>query len=164
MKKQTLLYVLLLIGIMFITTPNVYAKEDQNDKINNRYNINIMIKNMNEASIANTNLRLNEMTQILDCSGTNSILGSVNDPDSVAWLLQKILNYIRIIGPFLVLLLSSIDYLKAIFSSDDETLSKTHKKFIVRLVLAASLFVLPTIVSVLLNVLGLTSNEICGLQ
>lgn len=164
MKKQTLLYVLLLIGIMLFTMPSVYAKEKQTDKINNRYSINLAMENVDEIVKKNLNIKSSDIVQILDCSGTNSILGNVNDPDSVAWLLQKILDYIRVIGPFLVLLLSSLDYLKAIFSSDDESLTKAHKKLMIRLVLAASLFVLPTIVSVLLNILGFTSNEICGLQ
>ena len=152
MKKKTLIYVLLTIGIMFFNTTNVYAKEK-----NINFNDNKIVQNI---EIVNHTF-LSPLFQIMDCSGETSLLGNVNDPNSVAWLLQKILNYIRVIGPFLVLILSSLDYVKAIFSSDDESLSKAHKKLITRLVLAASLFVLPTLVSVLLNVLGFTSSGTC---
>ena len=98
--------------------------------------------------------------QILDC-GSNSLLGSTNDPDSVAWLVQKIFNYIRIIGPFLVLLLSSIDYVKVILGADDDSMKKTNKKLITRLILAGALFILPTLVSLLLNITGIISADVC---
>lgn len=165
MKKQTLLYILLLITIMFFSTTQVYAKKNENYKIDNGYNINLTIGNSNETVLNHLNWSPSNLVQIAeDCNGANSILGNVNDPNSVAWLLQKALDYMRVIAPFLVLLLSSIEYLKVIFTSDDESLSKAHKKLIVRLVLAAILFVLPTLVSVLLNILGFTSSEVCGLQ
>lgn len=165
MKKQNLFYILLLIIVTFFSASNVYAKEIQEYKIDNEYNINLKIKNSNEMASRRINSLSNNFVQIAEsCGGENSILGNVNDPNSVAWLLQKALDYIRVIAPFLVLLLSSIEYLKVVFSSDDDSLAKAHKKLGVRLALAAALFVLPTLVSVLLNILGFTSHEICGLQ
>ena len=156
MKKKALIYVLLIIGTILFSTTNVYAKEEFNYK-----NTSVTI-----ASVTNINNAIipNNLTQIMSCSGQNAVLGNVNDPDSVAWLLQKLLDYTRVIGPFLVLVLSSIDYVKAILMSDDDSLNKAHKKLITRLLLAGSLFVLPTLVGVLLNVLGFTSHEVCGLQ
>lgn len=156
MKKKALIYVLLIIGTILFNTKNVYAKEEFNYE-----NTNVTI-----ASVTNINNAIihNNLTQIMSCSGQNAVLGNVNDPDSVAWLLQKLLDYTRVIGPFLVLVLSSIDYVKAILMSDDDSINKAHKKLITRLLLAGSLFVLPTLVGVLLNVLGFTSHEVCGLQ
>lgn len=156
MKKKALIYVLLIIGTILFSTTNVYAKEEFNYE---NTNITIVsVTNINNVVISNN------LTQIMNCSGQNAVLGNVNDPDSVAWLLQKLLDYTRVIGPFLVLVLSSIDYVKAILMSDDDSLNKAHKKLITRLLLAGSLFVLPTLVGVLLNVLGFTSHEVCGLQ
>lgn len=141
MNKKALIYVLLLVGGIFFNTINVSAKEI--------YTYESIEKSTNS------------LVQIMDCSGEASLLGNVNDPNSVAWLLQKFLNYARVIAPFLVLVLSSLDYVKAILSSNDESISGAHKKLITRLLLAASLFVLPTLVSVLLNVLGFTSSDTC---
>ena len=101
----------------------------------------------------------NEM--ICEGDGANAILGSTEDPNSVAWLIQEIMNYLKVIGPFLILILSSIEFVRAILTSDDESLAKAQKNLISRLILAAALFLLPTLISVILNVFGITSNEIC---
>ena len=91
-------------------------------------------------------------------------MGSTSDEDSVAWLVQKVLNYIQILGPLLVVILSSIDFAKVIIMSDDDAMAKATKKLTTRLILAASLFFLPVIVSVLLNTFGITTNAVCGLK
>lgn len=98
------------------------------------------------------------------CSGEDSLLGNPADEDSVAWLLQQILNYLKILGPMIVVIMSSVDFGKAIIQSDDESMSKAQKKLIYRLLLAASLFFLPNLVSVLLNIFGITSDPLCGLE
>ena len=45
-----------------------------------------------------------------------------------AWLLQQILNYVKILGPILVVILSSLDFAKAIITSDDDSMKKSRKK------------------------------------
>lgn len=156
MKKKAILYVLLLVVTIFFGTTDVYAKEEKNSEISNIYTINL---STNSSSVYTASI-----IQISDCTGQNAVLGNVNDPDSVAWLLQKLLDYTRVIGPFIVLIMSSLDYLKAIFGSDEDSLKKANKHLMTRLVLVVALFLLPTLVSVLLNVFGFTSHEVCGLQ
>ncbi len=98
-------------------------------------------------------------------SECESVLGDINDESSVAWLLQKLLNYIKILGPTIALALGSIDFVKAIISSDDEQMKKTEVKFIKRVVAALVLFFIPLLVSVLLGMFGITTdNATCGLK
>ena len=105
---------------------------------------------------------LNSYNQSTTCNG---ILGKPGDEESVAWLLQQILNYIKILGPILVVILSSMDFAKAIIASDDESMKKAEKKLMIRLVLAVALFLVPTLVSVMLNVLGYTADgQLCLLK
>lgn len=156
MKKKALFYIIIVVITMFLSTENVSAKEFVKLKNAEKYETNIVV---NEGFLYTGNL-----VQIADCSGQNAVLGNVNDPDSVAWLLQKLLDYARLIGPFIVLIMSSLDYLKAVLNSDDDSLKKANKKLVTRLILIVALFLLPTLVSVLLNVLGFTSHEVCGLQ
>lgn len=104
---------------------------------------------------------LNSYNQNPDC---NSLLGSTANEDSVAWLLQQLLNYIKILGPILVVILSSLDFAKAIIASDDENMKKVERKLMIRLVLAIALFLIPVLVSVLLNIFGITTDQICGLK
>lgn len=156
MKKKALFYIIIAVITMFLSTENVSAKEYKTIKNMNKYEINIENR---QALLSAGNL-----VQIADCSGQNAVLGNVNDPDSVAWLLQKLLDYARLIGPFIVLIMSSLDYLKAVLNSDEDSLKKANKKLVTRLILVVALFLLPTLVSVLLNVLGFTSHEVCTLQ
>ena len=152
MKKGTTFCFLLIIGLIMLSSFSVSAK----------------------SLTTTTNIKVSNYVQIADgvrfedgnlsCDGDNAILGNVNDENSVAWLVNEILNYLKIIGPFLVLILSSIEFVKAILMSDDESLSKAQKNLITRLILAAALFVLPILISVILNVFGITSNEICIFQ
>ena len=105
---------------------------------------------------------LNSYNQATDCVG---ILGDPGNEETVAWLLQQILNYIKILGPILVVILSSMDFAKAIIASDDESMKKAEKKLMIRLVLAVALFLVPTLVSVMLNIFGYTSDgQLCLLK
>ena len=105
---------------------------------------------------------LNSYDQVTDCVG---ILGDPNNEDSVAWLLQQILNDIKILGPILVVILSSLDFAKAIIASDDESMKKAEKKLMIRLILAVALFLVPTLVSVMLDLLGFTADgQLCLLS
>ena len=117
----------------------------------------------------NTETLSNNYVQILDetidcTSKETGILGSVQDEESVAWLLQKILNYIKILGPSLAIALGTIDFVKAIVTSDEKSMKETQKKFVNRLIAAFLLFFVPLIVQVLLNLFGFTTNIACGLK
>lgn len=101
--------------------------------------------------------------QVQSC-GDGGILGNVNDPNSVAWLLQKLLDYLKVLGPVIVVIMSSIEYANCIISSDEQALAKANKKLITRIILAGSLFLLPYLVGVFLNLFGITSNATCGLN
>ena len=96
-----------------------------------------------------------------DC---DSILGDPNEPEDLAWLLGRILAYFRIFGPSLVIVLSSIDFAKAVINSDEEASVKARKKLLIRTLLAMSLFLLPDLVSLIFGIAGLThDNATCGL-
>ncbi len=100
--------------------------------------------------------------QVLDCEQT--LLGNPANPNSVAWLVQQVLDVIKIIGPILVLTLSSVEFVQVILSGDDSAMKKAQSKLIVRLLLAGALFILPFLVKFLLDLFGLTSSGICGLN
>ena len=101
------------------------------------------------------------LVQIQDCE--NTLLGSTADPNSVAWLLQQVFTYVKVLGPILVVILSSVDFIKVIAKGDDDAMAKAQKKLFTRLVLAVLLFLIPTLVEVLLDLFGLTSSGTCGI-
>ena len=104
---------------------------------------------------------LNDYNQDQSC---NSILGDPGDSNSVAWLLQQVFGIIKVIGPLLVVVLSSIDFAKVIIKSDDDAMAKAKKKLITRLILAALLFFVPTITWTILETFNIVTNPTCGLQ
>lgn len=83
---------------------------------------------------------------------------------SVGWILQRILNYIKIFGPIAVILLSAIDFIKAIMSSDEKVMQSVQSKFIIRLIAAIALFLIPFIVELILNIFLGINNPTCGLR
>jgi hypothetical protein len=107
---------------------------------------------------------LDEYNHEQTCEGGESLLGDPNDENSVAWLLQEILNYIKIIGPILVVVLSSIDFAGVVVKGDDDAMAKAKKKLTTRLILAASLFFIPLFVEVLLDMFGITGSATCGIK
>ena len=80
--------------------------------------VQIVAKNNNNQNNGTDTSQWNAgYNQTQNCTGDNSILGSVNDPNSVAWLLQQVLNYIKILGPILVVVLSSVEFAKVIINN-----------------------------------------------
>ncbi len=162
MKKG--LAILILIFSFFLVTPRQVEALEIND--NSLSSFHSVLKNNtllldNEENIDDW---MTDYNQDQNCDSDSSLLGNPNDPDSVAWLLQQILNYTRVIGPILVVILSSIEFAKVIIQSDDEAMGKAQKKLINRLILVAALFFVPTLVELLLQIFGITTSPTCGLK
>lgn len=156
MKKSVLIVILVL--TMIVMPIKVSAMEI--DYKNNL--VQTMVKKTNNGT--DTSNWGEGYNQDQKCSGDDSILGSVNDPNSVAWLLQQVLNYIKVLGPILVVVLSSVEFAKVIINSDDEAMGKAQKKLITRIILAACLFFIPTLVQAALDLFGFTSDATCGIE
>ncbi len=102
--------------------------------------------------------------------GLNQVYGDCNQlidtktEGSFGWLLQKLLNYIKIAGPILVVLLSSLDFIKAIASNEEDAFKKAQSRLIIRLVAALALFLVPTFVELLLGLINGINDPTCGLK
>lgn len=79
----------------------------------------------------------------------------------VNWLL-KILKWIRYGMPVIVILLSVIDFIKAISSDSDDEMKKVGSKFIKRLIAAALIFLVPFLLEFIINLFGLSTNNFCS--
>ncbi|MBO7079369.1 MAG: hypothetical protein J6W64_06120 [Bacilli bacterium] len=149
MKKGIITILLVIASIMFVSPINTFALDKDSISIVDKSSSNLI---SNTISIAKS------------CPPTNAVLGDVDCEDSVAWLIQMILNVVKVIGPILVVILSSVDFIMVIVNSDNDKFQKAQKKLITRLVLAALLFLVPVIVQVLLQVFGITGNATGGIQ
>ena len=107
-------------------------------------------------------------------SDCESIFGDIKDDGknydpnnnglpSVAYVLQKIFDFMKVLGPLLVLVLSIMDLVKVVASSDKDSLNKFLKTTSKRLIYAVLLFVVPTILNLVLSWVT-TSNGTCGIH
>ena len=149
-RRFYILLFIIFIGILFLVPKNSYAIE------NTVSDSTVVLTDSN-----NINSWMNDYNT--DEGSCNSILGDPSNPKSVAWLVVTVLNYFRIIGPLLVIVLSGVDYVKAIINSDDDAMKKTSSRLVKRLILAAMLFLIPTIVELLLKVFNIVSDPLCGM-
>lgn len=65
-----------------------------------------------------------------------------------------IITTIKIIAPLCIIILASIDFFRAIMSNDEKAISVSAKSFIRRLIAGIIIFLIPTIVSAVLDVLS----------
>lgn len=91
----------------------------------------------------------------------NYMLGSLNDETSTAYLLQEIFNIFKFAAPVCVLVFSTVDYIKSVVNQNKEDVVKTTGKTAKRLILAAVLFCLPTLITAVFELIGWTGT--CGI-
>ncbi len=100
-----------------------------------------------------------------DDANCEYILGDPNKDYTVANMLQKIFDYIKIIGPILVIVLSGFDFAKNALNSDSDKMKKAGNKLLIRLLCAVGLYFVPVIASFIINLVNNTSYEqTCGIK
>lgn len=102
-----------------------------------------------------------------DINSCQEILGDPNDTGSVAYLLQKLFDYIKILGPLLVIILSSMDFAKVVMTGDEKSMKKAQSNLGIRIACAVLLFFLPSIVKLIINLVlngQLDATKLCGIK
>ena len=79
----------------------------------------------------------------------------------LVWV-NNILRWVKYILPVLVIILSILNFIKAIGADKDDEMKKAQKKFIIRLIAAALVFLIPLIIEFILNKMGFGYDS-CGL-
>ncbi len=79
------------------------------------------------------------------------------DPEVVKFL-QQIFNVFKYLAPVLVLVFSTMDFVKAAASQDKEALKKASKTALKRFLLAVALFVVPTLLNYFFELLGFSGT------
>lgn len=89
-----------------------------------------------------------------DCEG---LLG-----DELTEWLQKTFRFMEFLAPSLVIVLSIVEFFKAMISDDKEALQKAAKKTGVRLILAVILFFIPVLINFFFELFGWYGT--CGIK
>ncbi len=69
-------------------------------------------------------------------------------------LIRKYLNYFRIAGPIILIIMVAFDLTKAVIVGDDQMMKKVQKSVLNRFIACVLLFLVPTIVRILLGLEG----------
>ena len=83
------------------------------------------------------------------------ILGDPSKEGDFAYYLDMTFRFIKFLAPVILIVMSIIDYVKVIATSDADALKKVNKKTITRIIFTLLIFVLPILISLILNILGL---------
>ena len=89
--------------------------------------------------------------------------GECGFSDKLLVIINNILRWIKYILPAIVIILGIIDFIKAIASDKEDEMKKAQKRFIIRLISAALVFIVPLIITFILDKMGFTANS-CGID
>lgn len=92
---------------------------------------------------------------------TCGFLGSENSKSVL--LLRKVYGYIKIFVPLLIVILSIIDFVKAVATGKDDDMKKGINKFTKRIMVAIIIILVPAIIKILIGVSGI-SNQYSGVN
>lgn len=79
----------------------------------------------------------------------------------VMGIVKLVMRVICIVVPIVLILLGTIDLFKAVTSSKDEEIKKKQQTLIKRVIAAVIVFLVPTIVTVLMNLIGVDEWKTC---
>ena len=138
----------------------LYACKDYENSMNNQVNYTFRSGPACNIQSHIGSANLDGLNQTITCKG----LFSDKEEGSVYQLLQTLLDYIKILGPILVVILSAVDFISAVASSDEEAMKKAQHRLVIRLIAATALFLVPTFVQLILDLIGGIADPSCFLQ
>ena len=108
----------------------------------------------NSVSALSANEVMDSSPMILANDKCKHMFGDPNTEGDFANFLQQIFNVFKYLAPALVIVLSTVEFIKAAASDDKDALMKATKKTGTRIVLAILLFFLPGLINFLFDKLG----------
>lgn len=141
----------------------VASRETENGEVITK---DIYDKQLTEAfgGIGSTEVDKIDINGNVDC---NELFGSKDDPNSIRYMINEILQYPKIIVPILVICFGTLDFAKAVIAGKEDDMKKAQKTFIKRIVIGVAFFFIPVIVDIIMGLadivwegLGYTSCNI----
>ena len=164
MKKVKYIFIAILAITLFTQVPSVEAKSHY---IPNSINsAELLSANTITASLVDKSIRFDPSTEKEVRANCNGIF-----TQEAIDLIKEILNYFRILGPAVFVVMIAVDLLQAVAANDDKAMKKATGKIFKRAIATILLFFVPTIVIILLNMpgiketmveTGIVDNPICA--
>lgn len=91
----------------------------------------------------------------VNCDG---IFGDKNNPESLRYLLDEIMQYPRYIVPIIVIGLGMVDFAKAVIASKEDEMKKAQSTFIKRCFIGVCVFLIPVLVDIIMYIADIVWN------
>ena len=80
---------------------------------------------------------------------------------NVIAIVRLVMNIVCVAVPIIMILMGTIDLFKAVTAGKDDDIKKKQKALITRIIAGVLVFLVPTIVSVLMNLIGVSKWRTC---
>ena len=110
------------------------------------YNNNLLANNGGDVTKKENQFELEDSGTDVDVT-CNEIFGSKTDPESISYLVNKILSYPRYIIPAIIVLMGTLDFFKAVIAGKEDEMKKAQRTFIKRVIIGVCVFLVPLLIN-----------------
>lgn len=96
-------------------------------------------------------------------STCESLFGDPDIEGTTSWYLVRVFRVMKYVAIILLLVLTIMDFVNAVASSDNDILKKATSKAIKRFVICIVIFILPTLIEFILQLLNDNAIDVCGI-
>ena len=89
--------------------------------------------------------------EAVTCTTYEAIFGSKDDPESIRYMVDEVLIYVRIIVPILIIVLGMVDFGKAVLANKEDTMKKAQLDFAKRVFIGVAVFFVPVLVDLVMD-------------
>ena len=151
---------------LVIELKTTYKNNDMNEYNKLKDNLinmcSFVYEHENYGSSCVTNcLTLSDTIAELEGSKTNNAECGLGT-EITAWIMN-ILRWVKYIIPVIIILLSILDFIKALSSEKDDEMKKAQKRFVTRLIVAVLIFLMPLLIEFILGKMGFDASN-CGID
>lgn len=84
---------------------------------------------------------------------------TIEIPTTIANLIKAIIFIIKVVVPVMLVLWGSLDFAKGVIGQDEDKIKAGQKKFVQRVIAAAIVFLIVTIVQIVITTVGTISGD-----
>lgn len=85
------------------------------------------------------------------CETITELFGDPKKPDSIRYMLNEILGFIRVMVPILIILFGTLDFAKAVIAGKEDNMRKARTDFVKRIIAGVAVFLVPTLVNIIME-------------
>jgi len=134
------------------------ASKISTKKISVNGNNSLVTFDLERESIPKLDSENNNVSNDDTSNNDKNYLDSCDELGETGKLIKQIYNLLKYLVPILVVGLSIIDFLKVLLNGEEKVFNEAWSKFIKRLVVGIAIFIIPFILSLLLNISGILDN------